>query len=656
MAEHGHGAVADGGSAAGPPETRPASMRDTVRLAVVIGALGVVFGDIGTSPIYTLQTVFSPSDPHPVPVSTQNVYGVVSLVFWSVMVIVTVTYVLLAMRADNEGEGGIMALITLVRQWSSQRGRRAAVVLTGLGIFGASLFFGDSMITPAISVLSAVEGLKVVEPSLDDAVVPITAVIIVLLFLVQRRGTAAVGRVFGPIMILWFVAIGACGVVGIADHPAILRALWPSYALGFLFGHFGTAFFALAAVVLAVTGAEALYADMGHFGRRAITRAWMFLVFPACILSYFGQGALILDDPDNISSPFFLLVPHWGRWPMVLLATAATVIASQAVITGAYSVASQAAQLGYLPRLRIAHTSESTIGQIYVPWINWLLMVSVLTLVFAFRSSAALAFAFGMAVTGTITITTLLFFYVARAKWGTPRWLIATGATLLLFVDLLFVAANLTKLVHGAWLPLLIGITAFTVMTTWQRGREVVTAERAEHEGSLREFVDQLRSGERPVLQVPGTAVFLNRSKKTAPLAMRANAELNHVRHEQVVILSIETEPVPRVPADRRIVVDGLGYADDGIIHVTARFGYMETPDVPATLAMLDPADTEGPLLLDQASYFLSTIELRRGPAPTMAPWRKRLFIATSHITADAAEHFGLPRDRTIIMGWHIEV
>ncbi|WP_327406427.1 potassium transporter Kup [Streptomyces sp. NBC_01288] len=656
MAERGNGAVADEGSTAGPPEARPASMRDTVRLAVVIGALGVVFGDIGTSPIYTLQTVFSPSDPHPVPVSTQNVYGVVSLVFWSVMVIVTVTYVLLAMRADNEGEGGIMALITLVRQWSSQRGRRAAVVLTGLGIFGASLFFGDSMITPAISVLSAVEGLKVVEPSLDDAVVPITAVIIVLLFLVQRRGTAAVGRVFGPIMILWFVAIGACGVVAIADHPAILRALWPSYALGFLFGHFGTAFFALAAVVLAVTGAEALYADMGHFGRRAITRAWLLLVFPACVLSYFGQGALILDDPANISSPFFLLVPHWGRWPMVLLATAATVIASQAVITGAYSVASQAAQLGYLPRLRIAHTSESTIGQIYVPWINWLLMVSVLTLVFAFRSSAALAFAFGMAVTGTITITTLLFFYVARAKWGTPLWLIATGATLLLSVDLLFVAANLTKLVHGAWLPLLIGITAFTVMTTWQRGREVVTAERAEHEGSLREFVDQLRSGERPVLQVPGTAVFLNRSKQTAPLAMRANVEHNHVRHEQVVILSIETEPVPRIPADRRIVVDGLGYADDGIIHVTARFGYMETPDVPATLAMLDPADTEGPLLLDQASYFLSTIDLRRGPAPTMAPWRKRLFIATSHITADAAEHFGLPRDRTIIMGWHIEV
>ncbi|MGQ4417867.1 potassium transporter Kup [Streptomyces sp. SAS_269] len=656
MADRRHGAASGEGFAARPPDAHRASAQDTVRLALVIGALGVVFGDIGTSPIYTLQTVFNPSDPHPVPVSTQNVYGVVSLVFWSVVIIVTVTYVLLAMRADNDGEGGIMALITLLRRWSSQRGRRAAAVLAALGIFGASLFFGDSMITPAISVLSAVEGLKVVEPSLASAVVPITAVIIVLLFLVQRRGTAAVGRVFGPVMIAWFVAIGACGVAGIADHPGILRALSPTYAVGFLAGHFGTAFFALAAVVLAVTGAEALYADMGHFGRRAITRAWMFLVFPACILSYLGQGALILDDPHNISSPFFLLVPDWGRWPLILLATAATVIASQAVITGAYSVASQAAKLGYLPRLRIAHTSESTIGQIYVPWINWLLMVSVLTLVFAFRSSTALAFAFGMAVTGTITISTLLFFYIARAKWGTPVWLVTIGATVLLFVDLLFVAANLTKLVHGAWLPLLIGLTAFTVMTTWQRGRQLVTAERARHEGPLPEFVDDLRTGKVSTLRIPGTAVFLNRGKQTVPLAMRANVEHNHVRHDQVVILSIETEPVPRVLADQRIVVDDLGYADDGIIHVTARFGYMERPDVPGILAMLTRAETEGPLQLDQASYFLSKIELRRGKAPTMAPWRKRLFIATSYITADAAEYFGLPRDRTVIMGSQIEV
>ncbi|MFF4403059.1 potassium transporter Kup [Streptomyces sp. NPDC001262] len=656
MADRQHGNPSDDGSASLPSEAPRPGEHDTVRSALVIGALGVVFGDIGTSPIYTIQTVFNPGDPHPVTVTAQNVYGVVSLVFWSVVIIVLITYVLLAMRADNDGEGGIMALITLLHRGNAQRGRRAAAALAALGIFGASLFLGDSMITPAISVLSAVEGLKVVEPSLESAVVPGTAVIIVVLFLVQRRGTAAVGRVFGPVMVAWFLAIGACGVAGITDHPQILRALSPAYALGFLSGHFGTAFFALAAVVLAVTGAEALYADIGHFGRRSITRAWLILVFPACVLSYLGQGALVLAGPANVSSPFFLLVPAWGRLPMVLLATAATVIASQAVITGAYSLTSQAAQLGYLPRLRIAYTSESTMGQIYVPWINWLLLVSVLTLVFAFRSSTALAFAFGMAVTGTITITTLLFFYVARAKWGTPVWLVTVGATVLLFVDLLFVAANLTKLVHGAWLPLLIGLIAFTVMTTWQRGRELVTAERARHEGSLSEFIDHLRSGKAPTLRVPGTAVFLNRGKQTAPLAMRANVEHNHVRHDHVVILSIETEPVPRVPDHRRIAVDGLGYADDGIIHVTARFGYMETPDVPGALALLGPAETEGRLQPGQASYFLSKIELRRGKAPTMAAWRKRLFIATSYITADAAEYFGLPRDRTVIMGSHIEV
>jgi KUP system potassium uptake protein len=628
--------------------------QETVRPALVIGALGVVFGDIGTSPIYTLQTVFSPGDPHPVPVTADNVFGVVSLIFWSVLIIVTVTYVLLAMRADNDGEGGIMALITQLRRGS--RGGRAALVLAGLGIFGAALFFGDSMITPAISVLSAVEGLKVVSDGLDAWIVPITAVIIIGLFLVQRRGTAAVGKVFGPVMIAWFGVIGACGVAGIAGHPEILKALSPTYAIGFMAGHFDIAFFALAAVVLAVTGAEALYADMGHFGRRAITRGWLFLVLPACVLSYLGQGALILEDGANISSPFFLLVPSWGRLPMVVLATAATVIASQAVITGAYSVAAQAAQLGYLPRLRIAHTSETERGQIYVPWINWLLMVSVLTLVFAFRSSTALAFAFGMAVTGTITITTLLFFFIARSRWGTPRWLLGAGGAVLLTVDLLFVAANLTKLVHGAWLPLLIGLTAFTIMTTWQRGRRIVTAERERREGPLREFIDELSDREAPTQRVPGTAVFLNRGGRTAPLALRANAEHNHVRHEQVVILSLETEPVPRVPAGERVSVEDLGHADDGIVFVTARYGYMETPDVPGALALLDPAQTEGRLRLDEASYFLSKIELQRGPEPTMAGWRKRLFIATSYITADAAEYFGLPRDRTVIMGSHIDV
>ncbi len=624
--------------------------------AVVVGALGVVFGDIGTSPIYTLQTVFSPDDPHPVAATTYDVYGVVSLIFWSVMLIVTVTYVLLAMRVDNDGEGGIMALITLLRRWGVSGKARVTMLLAGLGVLGAALFLGDSMITPAISVLSAVEGLKVVRSSLEAWVVPITVVIIVCLFAVQRFGTALVGRFFGPVMIGWFTAIGACGVWGITKEPGILKALSPSYAVGFLGGHFHVAFFALAAVVLAVTGAEALYADMGHFGRKPISVGWIFLVFPACALSYLGQGALILSNRANLSAPFFLLTPGWARVPMVLLATAATVIASQAVITGAFSVAAQAAQLGYLPRLRVLHTSRSTHGQIYVPWINWLLMVSVLTLVFAFRSSAALAFAFGMAVTGTIAITTILFFYVARRTWRTPWWLLATGATILLAVDLLFLAANLTKLVHGAWLPLVIALAAFTVMTTWQRGRHLVSARRASMEGPLREFVDGLRSHRDLVDTVAGTAIFLNRGAETAPLALRANVEHNHVRHEHVVIVSVQTETVPRVPANERLTIDDLGHRGDGITHVTARFGYTETPDVPAALATLTPEQTEGRLDLDSATYFLSKIELRAGHRPGMAPWRKRLFLATSHITADASEHFGLPRDRVILLGAHVDV
>ncbi|MGK5678108.1 potassium transporter Kup [Actinoplanes sp. URMC 104] len=626
-----------------------------LRAAVVVGALGVVFGDIGTSPIYTIQTLFNPDDPHPVPITGDNILGAISTIFWSVMIIVTLTYITLVMRVNNDGEGGIMALITLLRRWGTSTGRRSAVALALLGIFGAALFFGDSMITPAISVLSAIEGLELVRPGFDSAVVPITAVIIVVLFSLQRRGTAAVGRLFGPVMILWFVTIGAAGIGGIAQHPRILEALSPTYAIEFLAGNFHIAFFALAAVVLSVTGAEALYADMGHFGRKAIVYGWLGLVLPALTLSYFGQGALLLGDHGAVGGPFFLLVPEWGRLPLVILATAATVIAAQAVITGAYSVASQAGQLGYLPRLRIAHTSESTVGQIYVPWINWLLMVAVLVLVFAFRSSAALAYAYGMAVIGTITITTLLFFYFARVRWNAPLWLVLTGGTILLAIDLLFLSANLTKIVHGAWLPLLIGLTAFTVMATWQRGRQIVTAERDRAEGSLREFVADLQK--RPALaRVPGTAVFLNRGKQTAPLALRANVEHNHVRHDQVIILSIETLPVPRLADDQRTEVDDLGSADDGILHVNARYGYMETPDVPALLRSLDAAYTEGTISADEASYFLSKIELARGDSATMAPWRKRLFIATSYITADAAEFFSLPRDRTVIMGSRIEV
>jgi len=624
--------------------------------AIVVGALGVVFGDIGTSPIYTIQTVFNPGDPHPVPISTDNVYGVVSTIFWSVMIIVTLTYVMLVMRADNNGEGGIMALITLLRRWTGQRGRRTAMFLAGLGLFGAALFFGDSMITPAISVLSAVEGLKVIQPDFEDWIVPITAVIIVGLFALQRHGTAAVGRFFGPVMIAWFVAIGACGVMGIVNNPEILKALSPTYAATFLLGHFHIAFFSLAAIVLSVTGAEALYADMGHFGRKAITYGWLGLVLPACTLSYFGQGALVLADESKVSAPFFLLTPEWGRIPMVLLATAATVIASQAVITGAFSVASQAAQLGYLPRLRIEHTSASTIGQIYVPWINGLLMVMVLILVFAFRSSAALAYAFGMAVTGTITITTTLFFYYAHTRWGWRLPLVLIGGGFLLLVDLMFFAANLTKLVHGAWLPLLIGVVAFTVMTTWQKGREIVTRAREKAEGPLREFINGLRECKPPLVRMSGTAVFLNRGKETAPLAMRANVEHNRVLHRHVIVMSIDTVPVPRLSDDERITIDELGYKRDGVIHVSACYGYMERPNIPAALRLLDPAHTEGNIDVDAASYFLSKLELMAGKEPTMTPWRKRLFIATSYITADAAAYFSLPLDRTVIIGSRIEV
>lgn len=627
-----------------------------LRAGIVLGALGVVFGDIGTSPIYTVQTLFNPDDPHPVPISTDNVYGVVSLIFWSVMMIVSLTYVALVMRADNDGEGGVMALITLVRRYGGRSRPKVIAALSTLGILGAALFFGDSMITPAISVLSAAEGLKVVDPHLADFVVPITAAIIIGLFAVQRHGTAVVGKYFGPVMAVWFVVIGFLGMRGIMAHPQILRALSPVYALEFMAGHFHIAFFALAAVVLSVTGAEALYADMGHFGRVPITVAWLALVLPALVLNYFGQGALLLGNQSVVNAPFFLLVPDWAQIPMIVLSTLATVIASQAVITGAYSVTSQAAQLGYLPRLRIAHTSESSIGQIYVPWINGMLLVAVLILVFAFRSSAALGYAYGMAVTGTITITTLLFLYVAHVRWRAPLWLVIVGGGALLTIDLLFLAANLTKLLHGAWLPLLIGLMAFTVLTTWQHGRMIVAAARDRVEGSLRDFVHGLTERRPPLPRLPGTAVFLNRGGATTPLSMRANVDHIRVLHQHVVIMSVDIPPVPRVPDDERITVDDLGYRDDGIFYVSAKFGYMEHPNVPAALRLVDPGLTEGRIDVDNASYFLSKVDIVAGPEPTMAPWRKRLFIAISHTTADAAGYFGLPLERTVIIGSRIEV
>ncbi|MSO41154.1 MAG: potassium transporter Kup [Solirubrobacterales bacterium] len=629
--------------------------RGKAKAAMVVGALGIVFGDIGTSPIYTIQTAFNPDDPHPVQSSIESVYGIVSLIFWAVTIIVTIKYVLLVLRADNDGEGGIMALISQVREIGDGVSARTKFLLGGLGVFGAALFFGDSTITPAISVLSAVEGIEVIEPSLESLVVPITATIIVVLFASQRLGTAVVARVFGPIMTVWFLTIGILGIRGIAMHPGVLKALSPSYALDFLFSGGTTGFFSLAAVVLAITGAEALYADLGHFGRSAISRAWLLLVFPACILSYLGQGGLILDDPSAISEPFFKLVPDDGLIPLVVLATTATVIASQAVISGAFSIAHQAAQLGYLPRLRVIHTSEDEIGQVYVPFMNWLLLGAVLTLVFTFQTSTKLAAAYGLAVTGTLIITTILFFVLVRHRWHKPFWLAAPGASGFLVVELAFLGANLTKIPHGGWLPLTIGVVGFTVMVTWFRGRALVTEERLRVEGLLPEFITELRAEEPPIARVPGTAVFMNRGRVTAPLSMRANVDRLHSLHEHVVVLSLETMPVPRIPDSERLEIDELGHKDDGITFVRAKHGYFEQYDVPALIRLTAEAGVKCPLEAEEASYFLSKIELRVSDRPGMSVWRKHLFLATATIAAEPADYFRLPREQTVFLGSQIE-
>jgi KUP system potassium uptake protein len=624
------------------------------RAALTLAALGVVFGDIGTSPIYTVQTAFNPGDPHPIHASTQSVYGIVSLIFWAVTTIVTVKYVALVMRADNDGEGGIMALISLIRQ-IGDLGGRTKYLLAGLGVFGAALFLGDSMITPAISVLSAVEGTETVASSMDSLVVPITVTILVLLFLLQRLGSGAVGRLFGPIMLVWFATIATLGIRGITMHPEVLKALSPQYGFDFLAHGEPTGFFALTSVVLAFTGVEALYADMGHFGRPAITRAWLLLVFPACILSYLGQGALILDDPSSISAPFFRLMPHGGLIPLVILATMATVIASQAVISGAFSIGHQAAQLGYLPRLHVIHTSAREYGQVYVPVINWLLMIAVLALVLAFQTSTKLAFAYGMAVTGTITITTVLFFFIVRHRWHRPLWLTLIGASFFLTIELAFLGSNLTKFAHGAWLPLTIGVLLFIVMTTWFRGRQLVTAERFRVEGPLPDFVKHLRRRTPPVERVPGTGVFMNRGKETAPLSMRACVDHLHSLPENVIILSLETMPVPRIRPSERLEVDELGYRDDRITFVRAKHGYAEEYNVPALVKQIAKAGVECPVDARHASFFLSRVRLTPGDKPGMSHWRKRLFLVTALITAEPADYFKLPRERTVSLGSEIE-
>jgi KUP system potassium uptake protein len=628
--------------------------RSTAGMALTVAALGVVFGDIGTSPLYALHAVFSVEGGVVRPTEA-TVYGVISLVFWAITLVVSVKYVTFILRADNDGEGGIMALLALLAGVKLRRAAARTALVT-LGIFGASLFYGDGMITPAISVLSAVEGLEVVSPSLRDLVVPITLVVLALLFVIQRFGTGAVGRLFGPVMGLWFAVLAVAGVHQIAQDPAILKALSPSYGLAFFADHGHIAFIALGSVVLAITGAEALYADMGHFGRAPIRRAWFFAVFPALTLNYLGQGSLLLDTPSAVENPFFLLFPHWSRIPMVMLATAATVIASQAVISGTFSVTRQAVQLGFLPRLTIRHTSAAEEGQIYVPAINWGIFAAVVGLVVGFGSSQRLAGAYGIAVTGTLAIDTLLFFVVVRGLWRKPLWMVLGGVTAFLIVDLAFLSANVSKIVHGGWFPLLIALGVYTVLSTWQRGREIVTRNRTAEEGPLRAFVDEVHAMDPAVYRPPRTAVFLNPSIETTPLALRANVEHNHVLHENVVIMSIETLKVPHVDVAEQVTMDDLGYRDDGITHVTACFGFLDFQNVPKVLAYAADHGVEGEVDTERLSYFLSRITIVVTDAPGMRKWRKKLFVAIARNAADPVEYFGLPLERTVVMGAHIEI
>jgi KUP system potassium uptake protein len=503
-------------------------------------------------------------------------------------------------------------------------------------------------------VLSAVEGIEVVSPSFHDAVLPIAIVILALLFMVQRLGTHAVGRFFGPIMVIWFLVLAVTGLPHIISHPAILKALSPTYIVSFVADHPFLAFVALGAIVLSITGAEALYADMGHFGRKPIRRAWFFVVFPCLVLNYLGQGSLVLENKTAISNPFFLLGPHWARIPLVVLATMATVIASQAVISGAYSVSRQAVRLGFLPNLTVRHTSKEESGQIYVPAVNWLVFGSVLALVLAFRSSTRLATLYGFAVTGTFLIDTTLFLIVAGTVWHWAKWRLYAIGVLFGIVELAYFGANVTKIASGGWLPLTIALLVSTVMTTWQHGRRIVTKRRRELEGPLQEFVDEMR--DQHLDRVEGTAVFPHPSKETTPLALRANVDFNHVLHEHVVLVSVLTENVPYVPQDEQIEVDQLVHPADGVVHISIRFGFQDDQDIPQALCRAIGMTEELDFDPWHALYFLSRLTITRGDQGGMATWRKRLFIGLAHNAANPSINFGLPIDRTVVMGGHLEL
>jgi KUP system potassium uptake protein len=625
--------------------SRSASGRDRrVLLSLSLGALGVVYGDIGTSPLYALKECFAPE--YGIRPSATNVLGVLSLIFWSLNFVVSFKYLVCIMRAHNRGEGGIMALLALLHPRRDSAGSRK--VLIGLGLFGAALLYGDGVITPAISVLGAVEGIGVATPALGVVTPLIAAAILVGLFLFQRRGTARVGAVFGRIMLVWFGAIGLLGARGILEHPNVLRALNPLFALEFMILNGSRGFLILGAVILVVTGAEALYADMGHFGKRPIRLAWVVVVLPCLVLNYFGQGAVLLVRPAAVSNPFYGLVPSWALYPMVVLATAAAVVASQALISGAFSLTRQAVQLGYSPRVTIQHTSQTEIGQIYLPGLNRTLAVLCVLLVLGFQSSGALASAYGIAVTGTMTITTLLFCAVARERWGWSWARVTTLGTIFLVVDLGFLTANLVKIAKGGWFPLLVAAVVYVLMTTWKRGREAVTRILQDNSLPLSLFLEDMSRRQPP--RVPGTAVFMTSDPGGAPVVLLHHLKHNKVLHEKVIIMSIAGEEIPQVKPGDRAEVRERG---DGFYQVTGRYGFMESPDIPGLLSTLGPQGLEAKPM--ETSFYLGRETLLPTGNSRLAHWRKKLFILMARNAQSATAFFNLPANRVVELGAQIQ-
>jgi KUP system potassium uptake protein len=614
--------------------------------ALSIAAIGVVYGDIGTSPLYTLKEVFNPA--HGISTSHENVLGILSLVFWSLLIVVSLKYVVFIMRADNKGEGGIMALIALMQRVVSEDSKLRWPLLM-LGLFGGSLFFGDGLITPAISVLSAVEGLEIATPAFKPYVIPIALGVLGALFFIQRKGTATVGILFGPIMIGWFLTLGVMGVNKIIEYPAVLQALNPMYGAQFFIEHRLHGFLALGAVVLALTGAEALYADMGHFGKQPIRAAWFLFVLPALLLNYFGQGALLIQDPSSAANPFYNLAPDWALYPMVGLATLATVIASQAVISGVFSVTRQATQLGFMPRMDIVHTSAREIGQIYVPVMNWAMLTGIVALILGFQNSSNLASAYGIAVTGTMAIDTILAFVVVRWmwKWG---WLATlSGMLFFLSIDLAFFSANAIKILQGGWFPLVIGLLVFTLMTTWKRGKEILAERQAAASIKLLPFLRGIL--DHPPIRVPGTAVFLTTNPDGVPHAMLHNLVHNKVIHETVILLTVKVKDEPWVPETERVIVESL---KNEFYRVTIFYGFKDEPDIPLALSRIKIKGNEFNLL--ETSFFLSRETLIATKMPGMAIWREKLFVSMARNGSSATAFFHIPTNRVIELGTQVEL